>query len=91
MTLPSTMLDSAPNLGANAAGLLIGGAIFLVALAIAVIAFKILKKSLKMAFKVVLVVMLLIVLGLSAIGFFVYRFIEGQSSPSKSTPTLRQK
>lgn len=83
-------LDAAPSFGAAATGLALGAVIFLVAIAVAIIAFKILKRSLKMAFRAVIIVMILIIAALASVGVFVYK-IANAPKTQKPSPTQRQK
>lgn len=90
MISSTVMLDAAPSAGAAATGLMLGVGIFLLAAVIAVVAFKILKRSLKMAFRLVVVVMMLVIAALAVAGIFVYRMVDDMNR-SKPSPTQRQR
>lgn len=64
-------------------GLVVAAAFFLIAAAVAFIAFKMLKRTMKMAFRVVLVVL---ILGIAAAGSIALWALSGSSTTPSSRP-----
>lgn len=90
MTISYVLLDLAPPGVSIAAGALLGGAVILIAAALAVIAFKLLKRSLRMAFRIAIAAVILLIAIVISLAVFVFSFGFGDGAPAPE-PTLRRK
>lgn len=86
MRLSALLLDITPSVGTM--GAIVAAAFFLVFVGVAFVAYKALKKTVKMAFRMTVVAVILVI---AIVGSFSLWYFSGVGSPKLKPPTQRMR